>query len=204
MLKTLVLATANLGKVQEFADLLTPLRWAVRPQSDFAVPECPEPHITFVENALAKARHTAQHTGLPALADDSGLCVKALGGAPGVYSARYACEQEGDLKNDTANNAKLLQTLAVLGGDIDRSAYFTCALVAVQSPNDPEPLIAVGRWHGRIALQATGNNGFGYDPLFVCGASQQSAASMSKVEKAALSHRGQAVAQMIALIRSTW
>lgn len=197
----LVLATANQGKVQEFATLLTPLGWEVRAQSDWAVPDCPEPYITFVENALAKARHTALHTGLAALADDSGLCVKALGGEPGVRSARYACQHEGDAKSDVANNAKLLQTLH---GVEQRQAYFICALVAVKSPNDPEPLIAIGRWHGAIGLQATGSNGFGYDPLFVCAATGLSAASMSKTEKSALSHRGQAVAQMIELIQCTW
>ncbi len=197
----LVLATANLGKVQEFAALLTPLGWEVRTQSDWAVPDCPEPHITFVENALAKARHTARYTGLPALADDSGLCVKALDGAPGVRSARFACEHEGDTKSDAANNTKLLQALQ---GIDHRQAYFTCALVAVKSPHDPEPLIAIGRWNGFIGWQASGSNGFGYDPLFICGISSQSAASMSKAQKATMSHRGKAVAQMIELIQTTW
>jgi XTP/dITP diphosphohydrolase len=145
----LVLATANQGKVQEFATLLTPLGWNVRAQSDWVVPDCPEPYITFVENALAKARHTAQYTGLAALADDSGLCVQALYGEPGVRSARYACEHEGDAKNDAANNAKLLQALQ---GVEQRQAYFICALVAVKSPNDPEPLIAIGRWHGMVLV----------------------------------------------------
>ncbi len=197
----LVLATANQGKVQEFASLLTPLGWHVRAQSDWAVPDCPEPYITFVENALAKARHTALHTGLAALADDSGLCVSALDGLPGVRSARYACEHEGDAKSDAANNAKLLRALQ---GNDKRQAYFICALVAVKSPNDPEPLIAIGRWHGSIGLQTSGSNGFGYDPLFICGSSQLSAATMTKAEKSAISHRGQAVAQMIELIQRTW
>lgn len=197
----LVLATANQGKVQEFASLLTPLGWQVRAQSDWAVPDCPEPYITFVENALAKARHTALHTGLAALADDSGLCVKALGGEPGVRSARYACEHEGDAKSDSANNAKLLRALQ---GNHNRLAYFICALVAVKSASDPEPLIAIGRWHGSIGLQATGSNGFGYDPLFVCATTGLSAATMTKAEKSAVSHRGQAVAQMIELIQRTW
>ena len=197
----LVLATANQGKIQEFATLLTPLGWQVRSQSNWAVPDCPEPHITFVENALAKAKHAAHLTGLPALADDSGLCVKALGGEPGVRSARYACAGEGEPKNDAAINAKLLQALQ--GGD-NRQAYFVCALVAVKSPNDPEPLIAIGRWHGFIAWQPSGNNGFGYDPLFICGLNQRSAASMTKVEKSAVSHRGLATTQMIQLIQHTW
>jgi XTP/dITP diphosphohydrolase len=197
----LVLATANLGKVQEFATLLAPLGWQAWPQSILAVPDCPEPHLTFIENALAKARHAAQFTGLPALADDSGLCVKALGGAPGVRSARYACVSEGDAKNDAANNAKLLRELQ---GVDARQAYFTCALVAVKSPADPEPLIAIGRWQGFIGWQASGSNGFGYDPLFICGASSKSAASMSPAEKAAIGHRGLATAQMIELIARTW
>jgi XTP/dITP diphosphohydrolase len=197
----LVLATANQGKAQEFKALLTPLGWDVRTQSEWAVPDCPEPHITFVENALTKARYTSGHIGLPSLADDSGLCVKALGGEPGVRSARYACEHEGDAKSDAANNAKLLQALQ---GVEQRQAYFICALVAVKSPNDPEPLIAIGRWHGTIGLQASGSNGFGYDPLFICAATGLSAASMSKVEKSAVSHRGIAVAQMVELIQRTW
>ncbi len=198
---TLVLATTNQGKVQEFASLLTPLGWQVLPQSDFAVPDCPEPHVTFIENALAKARHTARFTGLPALADDSGLCAKALGGAPGVRSARYACECENDLKDDAANNTKLLRELQ---GFDARQAYFTCALVAVKSPTDPEPLIAIGRWHGFIGGQASGSNGFGYDPLFICAQTHRSAAAMSKAEKAALSHRGLATAQMIELLKTAW
>lgn len=200
----LVLATANAGKIAEFAGLLSPLGWTVRPQGDFAVPECPEPHPSFVENALAKARHAAQHTGLPALADDSGLCVKALGGAPGVRSARYACDDDNNpnhAKDDAANNAKLLRQLQ---GVDARQAYFTCALVAVKHPQDPEPLIAIGRWHGYIAGQLSGSNGFGYDPLFVCGAHRQSAAAMAREQKAAVSHRGLATAQLLELIKTAW
>ncbi len=200
-MKTLVLATANTGKILEFAPLLAPLGWAVHAQGEWQVPECPEPHPSFVENALAKARHASQHTGLPALADDSGLCVQVLDGAPGVRSARYACEHEGDAKNDAANNAKLLREL---DGAALRDAYFTCALVAVKSPVDPEPLIAIGRWYGTIALQASGSKGFGYDPLFVCAASGVSAANMSAQQKAAIGHRGLASAQLLDLIRRTW
>jgi XTP/dITP diphosphohydrolase len=202
----LILATANLGKVQEFATLLTPLGWNVQPQSVWAVPKCPEPHATFIENALAKARHAAQHTGLPALADDSGLCVKALGGAPGIHSARYAAHNETTLKDDAANNTKLLHTLHELPNLNQRQAYFTCVLVAVKSPTDPEPLIAIGRWHGFITTQLNtqDSNGFGYDPLFICQQSQRSAASLTKAEKSAISHRGLAVAHMLQLIQSTW
>jgi XTP/dITP diphosphohydrolase len=198
---TIVLATASQGKIIEFATLLAPLGWSVRPQTDWNLAQCPEPHLSFVENALAKARHAALHTGLPALADDSGLCVTALGGAPGVRSARYACESETDTKNDAANNTKLLQALH---NETQRAAYFVCALVAVTSPIDPEPLIAIGRWHGHIALQASGHNGFGYDPLFVCKQTQVSAATMSVADKASMSHRGLAVRQMIALMQTTW
>ena len=199
--RTLVLATGNAGKVKEFAALLAPLGWQVHPQSAFNVPECPEPHVTFIENALAKARHAAQCTGLPAMADDSGLCVAALNGAPGVLSARYACVDVAAPKSDAANNAKLLRVLT----DIDaRQAYFVCALVAVQSANDPEPLIAVGRWQGSIATQASGAHGFGYDPLFVCGRHHRSAAEMDTAQKSSVSHRGQAIAALLPLIQSLW
>lgn len=201
LLKTLILATGNLGKVKELTPLLAPLGWHLRAQSDFAVPECPEPHATFVENALAKARHAAQHTGLPALADDSGLCVAALDGAPGVLSARYAAQDVGGGASDTANNAKLLAAMAQMP---TRQAYFTCVLVAVKTPNDPEPLIAVGRWHGTIARALTGDQGFGYDPLFVCNQHKISAAAMSPAQKNVVGHRGQAIAALLPLIHSLW
>lgn len=202
-MRTLVLATGNAGKVKEFAPLLAPLGWMVQAQSHFAVPECPEPHETFLENALAKARHAALHTGLPALADDSGLCVAALQGAPGVRSARYACADDASIKSDNANNAKLLQALVHEPLPL-RQAYFVCALVAVRSPNDPEPLVAIGRWQGSIALQPSGNQGFGYDPLFVCATTQRSAAEMDLAQKASVGHRGQAIATLLPLMRALW
>jgi XTP/dITP diphosphohydrolase len=203
---TLVLATGNLGKVAEFNALLAPLDWQVQSQSVWQVPECPEPYGTFIENALAKARHAASHTGLPALADDSGLCVASLGGAPGVYSARYACTTLQEPKDDTANTAKLLYALQALNCHeiAQRAAYFVCVLVAVKTPQDPEPLIAIGRWHGYIADTPSGTNGFGYDPVFVCGKIARIAATLSKTEKSAISHRGQATQQLLALIQSVW
>jgi XTP/dITP diphosphohydrolase len=203
---TLVLATGNLGKVAEFNALLAPLDWQVQSQSVWQVPECPEPYGTFIENALAKARHAAAHTGLPALADDSGLCVKALEGEPGVYSARYACQTADDAKDDAANITKLLHALRSLNCHeiAQRAAYFVCVLVAVKTPQDPEPLIAIGRWHGYIAETPSGTNGFGYDPVFVCGKTARTAATLSQSEKSAISHRGQATQQLVALIQSVW
>ncbi len=203
---TLVLATGNLGKLAEFATLLAPLSWQVQSQSVWDVPECPEPYGTFLENALAKARHAAQHTGLPALADDSGLCVKALGNFPGVYSARYACKNPGDAKDDVANNTKLLQVLDDLGctTPAQRSAYFVCVLVAVKSSEDPEPLIAIGRWQGWIGNSPSGNNGFGYDPIFVCEQTQQVSATLSQTEKSSISHRGKAAHQLLQLMQTHW
>ena len=200
-MRQLVLASGNAGKLREFDALLRPLGWAVQPQSAWAVPDCPEPHHTFIENALAKARHAAAHTQLPALSDDSGLCVAALGGAPGVRSARFACATDSDAKNDAANNAKLLQLMA---GIAHRQVYFVTVLVAVKSATDPEPLIAIGRWHGRVALTADGEHGFGYDPLFICAQAGVSAARLSAEQKSACSHRGLATRQMINLIQSAW
>ena len=142
-MKELVLASGNAGKLREFNALFTELGWRVRPQSDFAVPECPEPHVSFVENALAKARHASRHSGLPALADDSGICAPALNGAPGVLSARYAGAEP---RSDAANNAKLSADLAA---QADRAVYYVCVLVLVRHADDPQPLIAEGVWHGQ-------------------------------------------------------
>lgn len=157
-MKELVLASGNAGKLREFNALFTELGWRVRPQSDFAVPECPEPHVSFVENALAKARHASRHSGLPALADDSGICAPALNGAPGVLSARYAGAEP---RSDAANNAKLSADLAM---QANRAVYYVCVLVLVRHADDPQPLIAEGVWHGQWQEQAAGSNGFGYDP----------------------------------------
>jgi XTP/dITP diphosphohydrolase len=203
---TLVLASHNAGKLAEFSKLFEPLNWHIYPQSHWNIPECPEPHATFIENALAKARHAAHYSGLPSLADDSGLCVNALGNAPGVYSARYAGSHSMDISASDANNAKLLSELSAIGANesIDRQAYFIAVLVAVKTANDPEPLIATGRWHGYIAHTPSGDNGFGYDPLFICAATQRCAAMMSAAEKSALSHRGKAAQELLQLIHTVW
>lgn len=194
----IVLASNNAGKLKEFAQLLAPLGIEVLPQSAFAVGEAEEPHVTFVENALAKARHCSRLTGLPALADDSGLCVDALGGAPGVRSARYASLGSNEPKSDARNNEKLLADLA---GVADRRAHFTCVLVLVRHADDPQPIICEGEWQGEILAAPRGAEGFGYDPLFGVPGSGRSAAELSHEEKNARSHRGQAVAQLLARLR---
>lgn len=186
----LVLASNNAKKLKELSEILAPLGWELVPQGELGVPEAEEPHLTFVENALAKARHAAQLTGLPALADDSGLCVDALGGAPGVLSARYA----GEPKSDARNNDKLLTDLA---GQSNRAAHFTCLLVFVRHADDPQPLIAEGEWHGQIIADHRGAGGFGYDPLFFVPSVGQTAAEMPTETKHQLSHRGQALQVLV-------
>ncbi|MBI4754105.1 MAG: RdgB/HAM1 family non-canonical purine NTP pyrophosphatase [Betaproteobacteria bacterium] len=187
----IVLASGNPGKLREFSALLEPHGLEVLPQSQFNVPECAEPHHTFVENALAKARHAAGITGLPALADDSGLCVPALGGAPGVYSARFA----GEPCSDERNNALLLERLADVA---DRRAFYVCVLVMVRHPDDPFPLISDGEWHGEIGFEPRGSGGFGYDPYFVLREMGQTGAELAPELKNALSHRGSALRHLIA------
>ena len=186
----IVMASNNAGKLKEFASLLGDIGLDVRPQGEFGVPEAEEPFATFVENALTKARHAARLTGLPALADDSGVCVNALGGAPGVYSARYA----GEPKSDANNNAKLIADLAV---HADKSAYYYCVLVYVRHADDPQPVIADGVWKGQIVAQARGQGGFGYDPYFLLPELGKTAAELSHTEKNAISHRGQALRALI-------
>ncbi|MBL8428913.1 MAG: RdgB/HAM1 family non-canonical purine NTP pyrophosphatase [Dechloromonas sp.] len=190
-MKKLVLASNNAKKMKELNALLAPLGFEVIPQGQLGIPEAEEPYCTFVENALTKARHAAKHSGLPALADDSGLCVAALGGAPGVYSARYA----GEPKSDTRNNEKLLAELA---GQSDRRAHFACVLVLVRSAEDPQPIIAEGEWHGTILDAQRGADGFGYDPLFYVPTHCQTAAELDGAIKNKLSHRGQAMQKLIA------
>jgi XTP/dITP diphosphohydrolase len=190
-MKKLVLASNNAKKMKELNALLAPLGFEVIPQGQLGIPEAEEPYCTFVENALAKARHAAKHSGLPALADDSGLCVAALGGAPGVYSARYA----GEPKSDARNNEKLLAELA---GQSDRRAHFACVLVLVRSAEDPQPIIAEGEWHGTILDAQRGADGFGYDPLFYVPTHCQTAAELDGAIKNKLSHRGQAMQKLIA------
>ena len=193
-MKQLVLASNNAGKLREFGELLAPFAFELQPQAAFGVTEAEEPHATFVENALVKARHAARSTGLPALADDSGLCVAALGGAPGVYSARFA----GEPKSDARNNERLLADLA---DQQDRRAHYYCVLVLLRHAEDPEPLIATGAWHGEILEAPRGSGGFGYDPLFLVPEFGCSAAELASEQKHALSHRGQAMRQLVAELR---
>jgi len=188
-----VLASNNAGKLREFASLLDAAGIELIAQGELGVPEAPEPHATFVENALAKARHASTLTGLPALADDSGLCVRALNGAPGVYSARYA-SMDGGEKSDAANNARLVADLA---GSTDRRAYYFCVLVLVRHADDPEPLIAEGRWHGEVIDVPRGANGFGYDPHFFLPTLNASAAELDPARKNALSHRALALRDLL-------
>jgi XTP/dITP diphosphohydrolase len=190
-LRRLVLASNNEGKLREFRRLLAPLAIEVVAQSELGIPEADEPHVTFVENALAKARHASAHARLPALADDSGVCVSALGGAPGVQSARYA----GEPKSDARNNAALVTALA---GIADRRAHYTCVLVLVRHADDPEPIVAEGRWHGTIVDAPRGDGGFGYDPYFVDPASGLTAAELPLETKNLRSHRGHAMRALIA------
>jgi len=193
-----VLASGNAGKLAELGALLAPLGLELVAQGALGVPEAEEPWPSFVENAIAKARHASRHAGLPALADDSGLCVAALGGAPGVLSARYSAAAGGE-PGDAANNARLL---AALAGQPDRRAYFHCALVLLRHAEDPRPLIAEGSWHGRVAEAASGTGGFGYDPLFLPDDEQGSAAELAPARKNALSHRGRALASLLAQLRA--
>ena len=190
----LVLASGNAGKVREFQALLG-MAWRVRPQSDFGVSPVEETGATFLANALLKARHASQVTGLPALADDSGLEVDALGGAPGVRSARYA----GSEADDAANNAKLLAELAGIP-DAERTARYRCALVWLGGPADRSPLIAEGAWEGRILTAPRGRGGFGYDPLFLDIETGLSAAELDAEAKNVRSHRGQALGRLRALL----
>ena len=191
MQRTVVLASNNAGKLAEFSSLLAPLGLALRKQSELGISEAEEPYATFIENALAKARHVAQLSGLPALADDSGVCVPALGGAPGVLSARYA----GEPKSDARNNQKLIHDLSI---HEDKSAYYYCVLVYLRHAQDPQPVIAEGRWDGEIIATPRGANGFGYDPHFWIPSLNKTAAELSAEEKNQLSHRGQALRSLIA------
>jgi XTP/dITP diphosphohydrolase len=191
MTKRLVLASGNLGKLAEFNRFLQPLGFDLCNQTELGINEADEPYLTFIENALAKARHVARQSGLPALADDSGICVPTLGGAPGVHSARFA----GEPKSDQANNAKLVSEL---GAHANKHAYYYCALVYIRSADDPQPVIAEGRWDGEIIETARGQGGFGYDPHFWLANLGKTAAELDPAEKNQLSHRGQALRQLVA------
>ena len=193
-----VLASSNAGKRAEFAALLADAGIELIAQSDLGIADAEETGLGFVENALLKARHAARVSGLPALADDSGLCVPALGGAPGVYSARYG----GEPKSDARNNDKLLADLAALGEQADRRAHFFCVLVLLRHAQDPQPLIVEGEWHGEILHAARGAGGFGYDSLFLVPGLGLSSAELPAPQKNALSHRGQALAHLIDRLRS--
>ncbi|HYQ98983.1 MAG TPA: RdgB/HAM1 family non-canonical purine NTP pyrophosphatase [Casimicrobiaceae bacterium] len=191
----LVLASGNEGKLREFRRLLAPLGIEVLAQSELGIAEADEPHATFVENALAKARHASAAAQLPALADDSGLCVDALGGEPGVQSARYA----GEPRSDARNNAKLI---AALEGVADRRAHYACVLALVRHAGDPEPIIAQGDWHGTIVDAPRGTGGFGYDPHFLDPATGLTGAELPLARKNALSHRGKAMRALMARLRA--
>jgi XTP/dITP diphosphohydrolase len=191
----LVLASGNQGKLREFRRLLAPLAIDVVAQAELGIGEADEPYATFVENALAKARHASAASGLAALADDSGICVAALGGAPGVISAHYA----GEPRSDARNNAKLV---AALQGVADRRAHYACVLVLVRRADDPEPVIAEGRWHGRVIDTPRGDGGFGYDPHFEDAASGLTGAEMALADKNAVSHRGVAMRALIERLRA--
>ena len=190
-----IFASGNAGKVTEMQQLLAPVGLQLKSLKDFGLSGAEETATTFVENALIKARAASHSTQLPAIADDSGLVVRALNGEPGVYSARYA----GEDGNDAANNTKLL---AKLSNQEDRRAYFFCCLVFLQHPNDPTPKIAFGRWHGEILQQPQGDGGFGYDPLFYVADQRATAAEMNSTLKNQLSHRGQACQALLAQLQN--
>jgi XTP/dITP diphosphohydrolase len=192
----LVIASNNPGKLREFQHMLAPLGIEVLTQAQLGISEAEEPHCTFVENALAKARHVSRESGLPALADDSGICVDALGGAPGVQSARYAGDNP---RSDRRNNDKLLQ---VLQGVTDRRAHYYCVLVLVRHADDPQPIIAEGEWHGEIAREERGDGGFGYDPMFWLPDQDRMSAELSHDEKAQLSHRAKALKVLLQRLRT--
>jgi XTP/dITP diphosphohydrolase len=193
-MQKLVIASNNPGKLREIRELVVPLQIDVLAQSEFNIPEADEPHATFVENALAKARHASKLCGLPALADDSGICVDVLNGEPGVISSHYA----GAPKSDVRNNIKLLQ---VLHAATDRRAHYYCVIVLVRHTHDPQPLIAEGVWHGEILHEPKGNGGFGYDPLFFVRELNQSAAELPPDVKNQISHRSKALATLAQMLK---
>jgi len=199
-----VLASGNAGKLRELAALLVPLGLRVEPQSAFGVPDADEPFGTFLENALAKARHASRLTGLPALADDSGLCVDALGGRPGVLSARWAARSPGAradpvaLGTDAANNAQLVADLA---GCAERAAHYYCVLVLLRAADDPQPLVADASWHGEVIDAPRGSGGFGYDPHFLLPELDCTVAELDPQRKNLLGHRGQALRLLVERLR---
>jgi XTP/dITP diphosphohydrolase len=198
-MRRLVLASNNPGKLREFRQMLSPLGIEVVPQSELGIAEAEEPHGTFVENALAKARHASRRAGLPAFADDSGICVAALGGAPGVHSARYAGGAGGGREDqDARNNRKLIDALK---DKTDRRAHYYCVIVLARHADDPEPLIAEGRWQGEVIAAPRGAGGFGYDPYFLLPEHGRTAAEFMPDEKNALSHRGRAMQRLVEMLQ---
>jgi len=189
-MEKLVIASNNAGKLREIRHLLVPLGIEVLLQSQFKVTEVDEPHRTFIENAIVKARHACEQTGLPSLADDSGICVNALSGQPGVLSARYS----GEPKSDERNNLKLIDALS---SQADRSAHYYCVLVLLRHAEDPQPIIADGSWHGEIVRDKRGDGGFGYDPHFYLPDLGKTAAELPMEQKNRISHRGQALARLL-------
>jgi XTP/dITP diphosphohydrolase len=198
-MKKLVIASGNTGKLREIQAILAPLGCEVLAQTALGIADAEEPHYTFIENALAKARHAAGHSGLPALADDSGVCAVVLGGEPGVHSARYAGDSGDREQRDARNNDKLIAALASFP---DRRAYYYCAMVLVRHAADPQPLIGEGYWWGEISAEARGRNGFGYDPHFFLPGLGKTAAELDPEQKNRLSHRGQALRQLVDKLRS--
>ena len=198
-MKKLVIASSNAGKLREIRAMLEPLGCEVLTQTGLGIADAEEPHLTFIENALAKARHVAQIAGLPALADDSGVCALALGGEPGVHSARYAGDWGGGEERDARNNAKLVAALSACS---DQRAYYYCAMVLVHHAADPQPLIGEGYWWGEIRAEARGRNGFGYDPHFYLPDLGKTAAELDAETKNRLSHRGRALRQLVDKLRS--
>ncbi len=196
-MQKLVIASNNPGKLREFQFLLQPLGIEVLTQAQLGIEEVEEPHNTFIENALVKARHVSRLSGLPALADDSGICVDALNGAPGVLSARYAGENP---KSDQRNNEKLLDAMKNMA---DRRAHYYCVLVLLHHADDPQPLIAEGEWHGEIALQPGGDGGFGYDPLFWLPEFGKTSAQLEREQKHAISHRGKALRALLEKLKTS-
>lgn len=199
-MKKIVIASNNIGKLTEIGAILAPLDIEIVPQSILGVPEAGEPYLTFVENALAKARNASRHTGLPALADDSGICVDALNGAPGVHSARFALEpaagmDTGRNAQDQRNNDKLLRLLA---NEANRKAHYYCVIVLTRHADDPQPVICEAEWHGEIVQTPRGSGGFGYDPLFLIPDLRRTSAELKPEDKNRISHRGLALAALAA------
>ena len=200
-LDRLVLASSNPGKLREIESVLAPMGIEILPQTGLGIQDAEEPFRTFLENALTKARHAARQSRLPALADDSGICVNALGGEPGVHSARYAAVAGAALSRDEQDRRNNLKLIAELRGHEDRRAHYYCVIVMVRHADDPQPLIAEGSWNGRIILEPRGENGFGYDPYFLLPDLNLTAAEIDPAQKNLVSHRGKALRRLMARLK---